>query len=79
MTPHDPSGSFWDHLLAFLCQLLPDDMGPVLPHEVGPVLPDDGGLVLPDDVGPVFRTRWARCYLMASVGLLRCLPIPAGA
>jgi hypothetical protein len=69
MTPHDPSGSFWDHLLAFLCpvppddvgtvlpndlgQLLPDDLGQVLPDDVGPVLPDDVGPVLPDDVGPV--------------------------
>jgi hypothetical protein len=44
---------FWDHLLAFLCQVLPDDMGPVLPHEAGPVLPDDMGPVLPDDAGPV--------------------------
>ena len=53
MTPHDPSGSFWDHLLAFLCQVLPGQHGPVLPHEVGPVLPHEVGPVLSHEVGPV--------------------------
>jgi hypothetical protein len=53
MTPHDPSGSFWDHLLAFLCPVLPDDVGPVLPDDLGQVLPDDLGQVLPDDLGEV--------------------------
>jgi hypothetical protein len=76
MTPHDPSGSFWDHLLAFLCQVLPGDVGPVLPHEVGAVLPADMGPVLPDDMSPVLPDGFdGPTALPADSGMRRSFPL----